>query len=117
MTQAQHTPGPWRWSKCRTLQHLHDDKGSCFAGVSMPQPNNRRGIWAEKKYSEQLEANACLIAAAPELLEALEKVMLRWSDYLALVNTPNENPKYVEQAKQYEEQACTAIAKARGEAV
>ena len=61
-TQAAFTKGPWHWHHSRTNQHLHDVAGNCFAQVSMPQ---------HARYA----ANANLIAAAPALYEAGERVI------------------------------------------
>ena len=68
---TQHTPGPWGW-------YWRNEDGKANCGV----------FWQERKgmaYSvcrapsyetqEQWEANAHLIAAAPELLEALVALM------------------------------------------
>ena len=65
MTQAKHTPGPW---------------------VEQPEPDGAFTIWAgERQLSEiqpddmgdalPAEANARLIAAAPELLDALWQIV------------------------------------------
>lgn len=67
MDDSKHTPGPWRISRTSGMEifisHDHD------------QPNRVAGYFAEVRRftsdSEQVEANAQLIAAAPDLLEAL----------------------------------------------
>lgn len=53
-------------------------------------------------------------ASAPELLEALEKMLLRWGDYRHWIMN-DHTPGYQEQAKEYEEAARAAIAKAKGQ--
>jgi hypothetical protein len=55
-----HTPGPWHWTKARTLQHLQNDVHSCFAGVSMPNKS-------------EYEADARLIAACPTMYDYIAK--------------------------------------------
>lgn len=62
--KAQHTPGPWK----------NDDgtiRSSC--GVSIAAVLNI--AWPLGRKPENPEANARLIAAAPELLEALEGLL------------------------------------------
>lgn len=69
MTERKWTPGPWVISK--------------ISETSVTTPN-RRGICSTGGYSVNLEfekigienaANACLIAAAPELYEALDTLV------------------------------------------
>lgn len=62
---AEPTPGPWHWHKSRTQLHLHDGKSNCFSQVSMPSPHNQ-----DQEFAPLYEANAKLIAAAPDLLAA-----------------------------------------------
>ena len=74
--KARHTPGPW------TLENRHDERGTP-SGINvfseaeatficrMPDGASVQGGHA---WPEQL-ANARLIAAAPELLEALEYIV------------------------------------------
>lgn len=68
---AQHTPGPWHWKIARSLRHLHDSRNNCFAQVSMPAPIKNVHDYNFHQY-EFYEAIAALIAAAPEVLEALK---------------------------------------------
>ena len=63
---------------------------------------------------EEVEANTRLIAAAPELLEALQRMMFRWEDYIGLAEKVHETPNYVGQAIEYGKIARAAIAKAMG---
>lgn len=61
------------------------------------------------------EADAKLIAAAPDLLEAAKKVMMRWADYIHFIDWRGESDKYVAQAREYGKMLKAAIAKAEGE--
>lgn len=70
---AGHTPGPWE------VKYLHDTHHyGCFQIVTFAQRQRahmrERATGGDKA---EREANARLIAAAPELLEALEKILLR----------------------------------------
>lgn len=56
-----------------------------------------------------------IMAAAPDMFEALEAVMMRWNDYLHFANQPGENPEYIAKAVEYGNMARAALAKARGE--
>lgn len=87
-----HTPGPWEH-----IQHGWD--GSYIVGDD-PRVNHKRHIADVNLYHDGSEANASLIAAAPDLLEALE----------SLVNShaPGANFQAVNNARK-------VIAKARGE--
>lgn len=64
--EAKHTPGPWHVYKGRGLY-----VDSSTAGLVCKVAENR---------SAEKEANALLIAAAPELLEALREVVLLFDD-------------------------------------
>lgn len=64
---SKHTPGPWEWNTART--RMNDDRGR-------PVLMDGEGIWdlcAPVMHGDaRADANARLIAAAPELLAALE---------------------------------------------
>ncbi len=73
MTAASHTPGPWGIAKSHikdviAIRTDGEDDGQCLAQVL-------RDIGEEGED----EANANLIAAAPDLLEAALLVIERWS--------------------------------------
>jgi len=86
--QPQHTPGPWRASIYCIWGGINGD--TYVAGT-------QTAIGADAQ-----EANARLIAAAPELLEALEAVVACWNHH-------DVGKAYVEDL------ARAAIAKAKGE--
>lgn len=99
MSEAKHTPGPW------SIQEY-----SNFSGWSVSAPV--RGCIAERWYptsdaveriypKDEMAANARLIAAAPEMLEALRRMAARF-----LCTHPDDVA--------IAEQARAAIAKAEG---
>jgi len=66
---SKHTPGPWEIKR-------HFD--SCYRYISAPEHIAlAQVVWCveEEERSPVCEANAHLIAAAPELLEALENLL------------------------------------------
>jgi hypothetical protein len=66
---ASHTPGPW--SACNL-------KGGGFEIHDMPECHESTVLCARNPHSKKVQefhANAILIAAAPELLEALDKLI------------------------------------------
>lgn len=77
MPIIKHTPGPWHWEKAQTKQHLQNSKGSCFAQISMPNPDRVREslIQYRLEMQAQYKADAALIAAAPDLLKALKHLV------------------------------------------
>lgn len=102
MTQAAHTPGPWAYRP-----DTHDDWGTVRAGrYHICQARDPR--YVDDEYLRQCrverrdpwEANARLIAAAPELLASLQEL-------LELHIAHHNNPAHVS--------ARAAIAKARGQ--
>ena len=90
---SKHTPGPWKYGaelSSRTGEWLISfDAGNRGRGI---------GIAETRPGSGQEEANARLIAAAPELLEALEELLAE----------TRINGAFADKAR-------AAIAKARGE--
>lgn len=94
---AKHAPGPWRATESLDVPG--------FWSIEALDSEGRRS--ADVAYmtlrSEHLEANARLIAAAPELLEALK--------HLATFGTEGD-----EEQRAALDAACAALAKAEGRA-
>lgn len=65
MTQPNHTPSPWTYGRSKESFgfKIKDRFGKAIAAIS----------GTVKRSDEECEANARLIAAAPELLEALKR--------------------------------------------
>jgi len=97
---SKHTPGPWEIK-------AHPD--SCYRFISAPEHIAlAQVVWRveEEDRSPACEANAHLIAAAPELLEVLEWYVEKVADlkrYGVMIETS------------LQERAEKAIAKAKGE--
>ncbi len=71
-TQAQHTPGPWydaTTQRDQSEREIWHDEAGLVATVSYV------GRYQAAQTCETLTANGRLIAAAPELLEALTKLL------------------------------------------
>lgn len=93
---SEHTPGPWK--VFRGSRH-QSDRNYMAVIDSIPDVDGKvvaNCICHIASTNEDAEANAKLIAAAPELLEALEKILI--ADYAVS-----------------RENARNAIAKAKGE--
>lgn len=65
---GKHTPGPW---------HVNDGKGCRWIETSKDDVIAR--IYKDACSRETFDANASLIAAAPDLLDALERVVHAWT--------------------------------------
>ena len=96
MTTTKHTPGPWRW----THGELDTVHGTLYRYSTISADDTE--IAEVNKHLPEHHANARLIAAAPELLEAAE-----W-----LAECVAESTDDITQAMA---RTCAAIAKARGE--
>lgn len=72
-----HTPGPWSY-ELEDSQLIRDSEGNSIVEVFLPM---HRELGYDKS-AEIQEANARLIAAAPDLLEALKQLM---ADYEAII--------------------------------
>lgn len=97
---SAHTPGPWR----RNIKPA-SKYNTIFAGDAKHIASLSTAGMAD----DEMEANCNLIAAAPELLEALREIADDYADRFDMT-CPGTNPgiKYVV------EQARAAIAKATG---
>ena len=65
MTQTAHTPGPWKINWQMHNLRIFQDKGDTW---------NIASIASTRREKTEQEANAALIAAAPELLAALQAI-------------------------------------------
>ena len=102
----QHTPGPWTWPEgCTQIEALADPENSqtYYAPVAHMDVE-----WS----AEAMAANARLIAAAPELLEALELID---SHLTRCINFSGVNPELRERLEQQQHNARAAIAKVTGD--
>lgn len=66
MSESKHTPGPWKWWTTHEGSHRinPEEGGLVIASCDTRNP-----------FSYEQEANARLIAAAPDLLEALKDLL------------------------------------------
>lgn len=94
---SKHTPGPWETDR----NNVHSGQ---IATIHHCLNNDWVEVWSPNwpADEDEQEANARLIAAAPELLEALEGFVACWDACASPV--------------EFAEKARAAIAKARGEA-
>lgn len=100
MRNNNHTPGPWHINTIEANPHtVHSDRG-LVATCMLPPPFGPE-TWSGHTVYET-EANARLIAAAPELLAALEGL-------LSVVNVRIDDPRI-----ELFDAARAALAKAKG---
>jgi len=114
MTQSKHTPGPWtyidRQMKSKNDAQKIDVHYLIYADSyksGLGKNNNVARVY--KLHETDHEANARLIAAAPELLEALEELLgwAHWANETLGMSPDPQFPEYKAGLK--------AIAKAKGD--
>ena len=92
MTNAKHTPGPWEWDEYYTGLDGANGQGVLIY-------SDYEGMSIHGETVAQAESNAHLIAAAPELLEALEKARQWMEDCGAQYRFPPEIDAAIAKAK------------------
>lgn len=102
MMESKHTPGPWHWVNGRTDEpyNFADAEGYPSLRTVKESGEHQLSEWildAEPMMHGNDEANAYLIAAAPDLLEACKMLLASAHDYQSGIA-----------------EAETAIAKAKG---
>jgi hypothetical protein len=101
MSIRLHTPGPW------TVDYTDYNLRICAGDLLIAELNgSTEHIEVRRLDEETTESNAWLIAAAPDLLAALERILAR-VETLNLFTERGEEAKVVEQAR-------AAIGKATG---
>jgi hypothetical protein len=106
---AKHTPGPWKLNTARMGDKLLDWHIAADPhGSSLPVCLSDK--YSEFRNAEQEIANAHLIAAAPELLEALKDAVSMLDD-LKFRSDADQEGAVTEQIRE----ANSAIAKATGD--
>ena len=79
MTPLKHTHGPWFIGESFTDDiAIREQQGQCVGFVIKS---------AFEEDAEEAQANACLIAAAPELLQRLEEALAMLEEFTSLEDT------------------------------
>ena len=71
--ETKHTPGPWRVAKMRAMTGPTEEMLTVEGGIETDAPERVARVGFE--VTETAEADARLIAAAPELLAALQQTV------------------------------------------
>lgn len=105
----KHTPGPWIVPDDGTIGTVADSQGRVVAQAQQVTSADRHTDHAERR------ANAQLIAAAPELLEACKKT-ITWLAFNAgrMEADPNHHPQALKNIKEDLDVVIAAIQKAEG---
>lgn len=119
MSEAKHTAGPWFADADGRIWRRHPselyENGGGVAG-DKPLAVAHKGWHRDDEIGYPIDANARLIAAAPELLEALEGI-LRADEWVSDASLAQDHELQRRAPKLHEEsmdKARAAIAKAKG---
>ena len=116
MTHATHTPGPWTYESDHThrqfnIRMLGHHIGTKDEAKHICTVNNLPSHVLANRDPLTAEANARLIASAPELLAALELID---SHLTRCINFSGVNPELRERLEQQQHNARAALNKAQG---
>jgi len=106
---STHTPGPWTITKAQNARYIEGDPKRGHVAFVYAKGDRCDIMRDEYSAPEEMEANARLIAAAPDLLDAL-KVMLKGDELGEVACQEQGFLRLIERT----EQARAAIAKAEG---
>lgn len=109
--ETQHTPGPWRSEYTTNAPSPYRVMASERTKPVATIPE--RGNHAGDEFTEETQANALLIAAAPKLLEALENARIALTFYREWMSKEHSETNYP-YGNDCEKKAREIIAKATG---
>lgn len=98
---SKHTPGPWEL-RGRTVKGPHPRYEGELRTVASAQ-------WSKGTWKDEAEANARLIAAAPDMLQALQEMIANCDRWLE-----TGIPADAEESKRLYNQMAAALKKAEG---
>jgi hypothetical protein len=108
MSNAQHTPGPWRIGSLASYDgYTGQPYRNVWAGEDEAATVVARAIRSDGAMTNDVDADALLIAAAPELLEAAEMAFCLLDNFV-------EDPRVDVEIKATMVELQKAIAKAEG---
>ena len=108
------TPGPWLLRTTPTSAGLcHIVSAADWSGAFIYGDGIRKGVDDALPKAQELAANARLIAAAPDLLEALREMVA--GDAEAIEDAERIGIQFPDEMLATYNKACAAIAKATGE--
>ncbi len=121
--ENKHTPAPWELCDIGDYGDFDGNSQVILGTDGFDEPMLKRlAVVQVTKGDEENEANAQLIAAAPELLEALEEVVPLFKsliqDYAKVADSNGEllaTQVYIDNLNKHYVKAESAIKKARGE--
>lgn len=117
MTETKHTPGPWVWREVGGQVRL----GTAHHGFMIVIDANRKGEVVTRGRNGILRAivpehpNARLIAAAPNMFEALDASDTDLTMLVTAIAAGDPSNELIVRAEDIRRRQAAAIAKARGE--
>ena len=105
---TKHTPGPWTIDTRFHVYAILDPTGQEITFQDTEPQEDCGSVTSRGRTAEETQANARLMAAAPELLEALESITASYDRLL------KEHGKPFEWGRIQSDAAREAIAKAKG---
>lgn len=115
MNRTPYTPGPWKANDCGYVGTTPKDDDTGWTLVACPSEMDEQTSYVRLPSESEKKANAQLISAAPELLEACQELIRANDAYCDAIDNGGHEETHANRLLRAKANAKHAIAKALGQ--